>query len=233
MRSRIVLSVALALTLPAAALGQSQAPGPAASAAASAIPSAAASAAPSAASSQAPSAVPEPAPSAAPAATPNAAPSTAPSVAPSVPSTAPTAAPKPAAPRTPKPSAKAVRAARDATRKAEAITYHLVGASGPRGSVALYPIGRTRSRIVVTVPGGTTQRITLHRGTDCSDARNASQADVSLAPLGAAIAANAPQSETIVDIPIDQLRGGNYSVAIANATQRAQFAQACARLRHQ
>jgi hypothetical protein len=227
MRSRIVLSVALALTLPAAALGQTQAPGPAASAAASAIPSAA----PSAASSQAPSAVPEPPPSVAPAATPNAAPSTAPSVAPSVPSTAPTAAPKPASRRTPKPSVKAVRAARDATRKAEAITYQLVGASGSRGSVALYPIGRTRSRIVVTVPGGTTQRITLHRGTDCSDARNASQADVSLAPLGAA--ANVPQSETIVDIPIDQLRGGNYSVAIANATQRAQFAQACARLRHQ
>ncbi len=225
MRSRIVLSVALALTLPAAALGQTQAPGPAASAAPSAVPSAAAGAAPSAGSSQAPSAVPEPPPSAAP--------STAPSVAPSVPSAAPAAAPKPASRRTPKPSVKAVRAARDATRKAEAITYQLIGAGGSRGSVALYPIGRTRSRIVVTVPGGTTQRITLHRGTDCSDARNASQADVSLAPLGAAIAANAPQSETIVDIPIDQLRGGNYSVAIANATQRAQFAQACARLRHQ
>lgn len=225
MRSRIVLSVALALTLPAAALGQTQAPGPAASAAPSTVPSAAAGAAPSAGSSQAPSAVPEPPPSAAP--------STAPSVAPSVPSAAPAAAPKPASRRTPKPSVKAVRAARDATRKAEAITYQLIGAGGSRGSVALYPIGRTRSRIVVTVPGGTTQRITLHRGTDCSDARNASQADVSLAPLGAAIAANAPQSETIVDIPIDQLRGGNYSVAIANATQRAQFAQACARLRHQ
>jgi hypothetical protein len=116
---------------------------------------------------------------------------------------------------------------------AKTVTYQLVGAKGARGNVALYAIGRTRSRIVVTVPGGTAQRITLHRGSDCTDARYGSQADLDLAPLGAAIAANAPQSETIVDIPIEQLQGGNYSVAIANATQRAQFAEACARLRRQ
>jgi hypothetical protein len=114
---------------------------------------------------------------------------------------------------------------------AKTVTYQLVGAKGPRGSVALYAIGRTRSRIVVTVPGGTTQRITLHRGSDCSDARGGSQSDVALAPLGAAVAANAPQSETIVDIPLDKLQSGDYNVAIANATQRAQFADACARLR--
>ncbi len=213
MRSPIVLAAVVALTLPAAAFAQTESPGPAPSS----VPSAAGSPAPAPAAS---SAAPSPAPSAEPNPTPSAAPAAVPS-----------AAPEPVSRRTPKPSPKAVRAARDATRKAETITYRLVGPSGSRGSVALYPIGRTRSRIVVTVPGGTTQRITLHRGADCNDARYGSQADLALAPLGAAIAANAPRSETIVDIPLDRLRAGDYNVAIANATERARFAEACARLR--
>lgn len=223
MRLPIVLAAAAVLALPSAGLAQSQSPAP--------EPSAAASGAPSAPSSPAASGTPAAPAPASPSAEPGAAPgaTSAPSAAPAS-ASPPSAAPS-AAPRKQTITTKAARAARDATRAAKNLTYQLVGAKGARGSVALYAIGRTRTRVVVTVPGGTAQRITLHRGSDCTGARSGSQADVALAPLGAAIAANAPQSETVVDIPLEQLQSGNYSVAIANATQRAQFAEACARLR--
>jgi hypothetical protein len=72
--------------------------------------------------------------------------------------------------------------------------------------------------------------VTLHRGADCQDGPYATQADIALAPMNAA-ASNAPISQTIVNLPIEKIRGSDYVVDVRNATQRAGFAQACARLR--
>jgi hypothetical protein len=128
------------------------------------------------------------------------------------------------------PSAQAVRAARDATAQAKAVTYRLiVRGSGVPGSVALYPIGSTRTRVVVTVPMTGLHRLTLYRASDCYDSVTRARALVALTPINNA-GVNAPSSSTIVNLPIGQLSSGNYVVDVRNATSQATFAEACAHL---
>ncbi len=122
----------------------------------------------------------------------------------------------------------AVKAAHDATREAEAVTYRLMTGSAQSGTVTLQQIGRTRSRITVrfnTAPTNGTQ-LGLYRGSDCINSAGA-MANVPI-PLSGF---NGSQvSRTIVAVPISALRSGNYLVAARNATQQQQAAQTCARL---
>lgn len=119
------------------------------------------------------------------------------------------------------------RAAELATKKAKAVTLTDVYGHGEMGTVQLQQIGRTRTRVVLSVPGGTAPgTLELRRGTDCNANRNAAAAAaIHLNPVN-----SSRISETIVDVPLDALQSGSYLVAVRNATQRRQFLQACARL---
>jgi hypothetical protein len=124
----------------------------------------------------------------------------------------------------------AVKAARDATKKAQAVTFALLqrgGSATNLGSVTLQKIGSTRSRIRVQLanPAAAGTRVTLHSGTDCHDPRFANaRRSLLLNPFTGRV------SETIVALPLTNLRSGNYLVAVQNQTARRQFVDACTRL---
>jgi len=139
-------------------------------------------------------------------------------------SIAPVAAAQP--PGTPSPQA--VKAAADATRAAQKITLEARNGSGVSGSVGLYRIGRSRTRIVVQLPAAGRYRLTLHPGSDCGDNRTATLADVALTPTNFSTT-KASISSTIVSLPIEKVRS-NYVVDVRNANNRAALATACARL---
>jgi len=129
---------------------------------------------------------------------------------------------------TPNPST-AAKAAHDATAQAKAVTYDLMRNGTRIGSVALYPIGRTRSRIRIQLanPADTALGLALVPGSTCTSGAAVAAANaIPLNPVN-----NSTQiSETIVNVPLTNLQG-NYLVQAHNATQRAQIADACARLR--
>jgi hypothetical protein len=122
----------------------------------------------------------------------------------------------------------AVKAARDATRQAEALTYQLDSASGSHlGTVTLQRIGSTRSRITVKLanPAAAGTRITLYSGQQCHDPHVSGTANqVVLNPVSQQV------SQTVVALPLENLQSGNYLVEVQNATARSQFSSACARL---
>jgi hypothetical protein len=124
-------------------------------------------------------------------------------------------------------SSTAVKAAHDATLAAQAVTYKLMTGTAQSGTVTLQQIGRTRSRVTVrfnTAPGAGT-RLGLYRGSDCANPAGAvANVPIPLSPVN-----GSHISQTVVAVPLTQLRG-NYMVAVRNATQTQQAAQACARL---
>lgn len=129
-------------------------------------------------------------------------------------------------------SSTAADAARKATEHAQAFIYSLEQrhSSGLAGRVMLKPVGnKTQVTVMMNSPMRGNPTLTLHPGTDCIDNRGATAADVALAPMNAA-AANAPTSQTIINLPIEQLKNRNYVVDVRTATERARIAQACARL---
>jgi hypothetical protein len=128
------------------------------------------------------------------------------------------------------PSPQAVKAAAAATRAARKITFETRNRSGVTGSVGLYTIGRSRTRVVVTLPVSGTYRVTLYPGSDCIDNRAASQADVALTPTNFHTSGSSTSS-TIISLPIEKVRS-NYVVDVRDANNRAALAAACARLNH-
>jgi hypothetical protein len=121
-----------------------------------------------------------------------------------------------------------VEAARDATRAAQAVTYKLMTGSAQSGTVTLQQIGRTRSRITVrfSTGGNTGTQLGLYRGSDCINPAGAmANVPIPLSPVN-----GSQVSQTIVALPLEKLRSGNYMVAVRNATQQQQAAQTCARL---
>jgi hypothetical protein len=139
------------------------------------------------------------------------------------------AAPVPArqsAPGTPSPQA--VKAAADATRAAQQVNLEAMNHSGVNGSVGLYVIGRSRTRIVVRLPNAGKYRVTLHPGSECVDNRAATLGDVALTPTNFN-RTGASMASTIVALPLEQIRS-NYVVDVRNANDRAALAAACARL---
>ncbi len=122
----------------------------------------------------------------------------------------------------------AVKAAHDATMKAQALTYDLLRNGARIGSVQLYRIGATRSRVRVQLanPADDPLELALIPGSECMANRTAAAAS--------AIALNRVNSstqisETVVNLPLTNIQG-NYLVQAHNAAQRAQLADACARL---
>ncbi len=84
------------------------------------------------------------------------------------------------------------------------------------GTVALYQIGRTRTRIVVRIPQGGNYALSLYPGSDCADNIEQVRSAIALAPINTA-AANAPESQTIVEVPIEKLQSDNYVIDVRNA----------------
>ena len=124
----------------------------------------------------------------------------------------------------------AVRAAHDATLHAKAVLVRIEGRGGSRiaGTVALQPIGSTRTRVTVTItnPGAHPVTLSLVRGSDCNDNRHLALAQMTpLTPVSAA-----QPSRTIVEVPLSALRSGDYAVAVRDATTRRAIAEACAPL---
>lgn len=128
------------------------------------------------------------------------------------------------------PSPQAVKAAEDATRAARKITFETRNGSGVNGSVGLYTIGRSRTRVLVRLPAGGKYRVTLYPGSDCIDNRTATAADVALKPMNFNTT-GASMSSTIISLPIQKVQS-NYVVDVRDANNRAAAAAACARLNH-
>jgi hypothetical protein len=140
-------------------------------------------------------------------------------------SAAQTSAPAPTQSATFSPTA--VEAAKDATKAAREVTFKLEG-SGLQGTVRLYTIGRTRTRIVVTIPQGSQYQVRLYPGSDCSNNRAMAASAILMTPMNS-VAVNAPQSQTIVELPIEEVTK-NYLVDVRNMNQQSEAAAACAHL---
>jgi hypothetical protein len=126
------------------------------------------------------------------------------------------------------PTAAAVKAAADATSAARKITFRTRDGSGFDGSVGLYRIGRSRTRILVTLPAGKKYRVTVYPGSDCTSNRTATAADVALMPTNFNKTGAASQS-TIISLPIQKVQS-NYVVDVRDANDRTALTAACARL---
>jgi hypothetical protein len=126
------------------------------------------------------------------------------------------------------PSAQAVKSAADATREARKITFEALNGSGLSGTVGLYTIGRSRTRILVRLPAGGKYRVTLYPGSDCVNNRTATASDVALMPTNFNTT-RASSASTIISLPLEQVRS-NYVVDVRDATNRSSLAQACAHL---
>jgi hypothetical protein len=129
------------------------------------------------------------------------------------------------------PSPNAVRAAELATQKAQAVTYALLDrTSGVNiGTVTLQRIGSVRSRIRVELknPALSESKVTLRTGRDCQEPRvaNAPHSPILLNPF------TGHTSDTIVNVPLNNLSSGKYLLDVQTATARAQAIDACAHLK--
>lgn len=122
-------------------------------------------------------------------------------------------------------SSTAVRAAQAATQAARTITFHL--RDGGNGSLTLTRIGRTRTRIVLHVPpGSSTSTARIFRGRDCNDQRHLADSLIALRPINAS---GAQVSQTIVSVPLERFTS-DYVVDLRKASERQQIAEACAHL---
>jgi hypothetical protein len=126
------------------------------------------------------------------------------------------------------PSPQAVRAAADATRAAQRVTIEARNGSGLNGSVGLYRIGRSRTRILVQIPRGGAYRVLLYPGSDCVNNRSAAATAVALTPTNFNTT-HASAASTIIALPLEKVRS-NYVVDVRNANERAAQTAACARL---
>lgn len=120
-------------------------------------------------------------------------------------------------------SAQAVKAAHDATLKAQAIVYTLRDPAGATyGTATLTTIGRTRSRIRIIFPAATIpSSVTLVRRADCppSTLPATSASSMTLSPSG-------PVYDTVVAVPLTDLTSGNYALRFKQANSR----QVCTQL---
>lgn len=126
-------------------------------------------------------------------------------------------------------SSEASRAAEDATKKAKAITLEARHGSSTTGAIYLTQIGRTRTRVTVRIPKTGNYNLSIYQGSDCVDNLASARSAIALAPLNSA-GVNAPESSTIVEMPIEKLQSGDYLLDVRSATERAALAQACAKL---
>ncbi len=134
----------------------------------------------------------------------------------------------PAGAATPVPSP--VTAATDATRAAKEVLVKLEqrNSSTTSGTVVMREIGRTRTlvRVQLDNPAGHPTVLGVVRGADCQGNIFSTRANtIPLSPVSAS-----QVSETIVNVPLSELRSHDYLIAVQNATAREQALEACARL---
>ncbi len=97
-------------------------------------------------------------------------------------------------------------------------------ASGTSGTVTLHPNGpKTIVRVRVYGPATRLHQFHLHTGSDC--AATGAGSVVALRP-----AFGGQQSATLVSLPISDFTSKSYVVDAHDATQKNQFAEACARI---
>jgi hypothetical protein len=80
----------------------------------------------------------------------------------------------------------------------------------------------------VTIPQGAQYQVRLYPGSDCSNNRAMAASAIALTPMNS-VAGNAPQSQAIVELPIEELTK-NYLVDVRNMNQQSEVAAACAHL---
>jgi hypothetical protein len=100
-------------------------------------------------------------------------------------------------------------------------------ASGTHGHVDLMPQGN-KTQVLVTAASRhpSSEMLSLHSGRDCQDTFGSPAANnIQLNPL-----MGNNQSKTLISIPIGAFTSKHYVVDVHNATTRARFAEACARL---
>jgi hypothetical protein len=100
-------------------------------------------------------------------------------------------------------------------------------ASGTHGRVDLTPQGN-KTQVLVTAASRhpAAEKLSLHSGRDCEDTFGSPAANtIALNPL-----MGNNQSKTLISIPIGAFSSKHYVVDVHNATTRARFAEACARL---
>lgn len=83
---------------------------------------------------------------------------------------------------------------------------------GPKTIVTIYVFGNAKHKY----------KFNLHSGRDCTQA--------GVAPIPLRPASGGGQSQTLVSLPIENLKSHDYVVDARNATARKQFAEACAHL---
>ena len=122
-----------------------------------------------------------------------------------------------------------VKAAHMATQHARSFIFQLQGRNGYAipGTVSLYPIGTTRTRVTVNLSHAVRpyMAFSLVRGTDCEDNRTAS----AITPIPLNAFQSGQSSQTIVSLPITALQG-NYVVEARNTANAQRALEACARL---
>lgn len=122
-------------------------------------------------------------------------------------------------------SSTAERSAQAATQAARTITFHML--DGGNGSLTLTRIGRTRTRIVLHVPPGSSNHTArIFRGRDCNDQRHLADSLIALRPINGS---GTPVSQTIVSVPLERFTS-DYVVDLHKANARQQIAEACAHL---
>jgi hypothetical protein len=121
-------------------------------------------------------------------------------------------------------SPQSARAAQDATQAARQVTFSI--ARHGQGTVRLYTIGRTRTRVVISIPQGGKYSVHMYPGSECSTNRMMAASAVALTPMNTAVA-NGQASQAIVALPIEKI-SNNYVVDVRNATDKAGVIAACA-----
>jgi hypothetical protein len=131
------------------------------------------------------------------------------------------------------PSPAQVKAARLATQKAESVTLALMNGSSQVGTVGLQQIGRTRTRVTITLKNPLAPpAMSIVPGSYCSSNRGLAQGLVqnqrySLSPVNS----SSGVSQSIVQLPISDLRKGNYAVLMRTVNKQNAISEACGSLR--
>lgn len=100
--------------------------------------------------------------------------------------------------------------------------------SKARGTVKVEPHGnQTLVRVTLFNSDYLKAPLTLHEGSDCGDAALGGVHPIPLNPVG-----TGQSSQTLISVPLENLRSQNFVIDLRNATQRSQFVEGCARLRH-
>jgi hypothetical protein len=97
--------------------------------------------------------------------------------------------------------------------------------SGTHGDVTLIPHGnKTEVQLHLAKQHSRPAAVTLHSGQDCLDTIGPAAMSFPLNPI------NGTASNTLISVPLSSIGSKHFVVDVRNATHRAAFAEACAKL---